>query len=62
MYTVSEMASTFDDAHWEDQCMTVMPAQFAGQSSRGIDHEATETWWFSVVDPIHVMTQQPRKS
>ena len=34
-------------------------AVFEGQEIRRSYDEATETWWFSVVDIIRVLTQQP---
>ena len=34
-------------------------AVFEGQEIRRIYDETTETWWFSVVDIIQVLTQQP---
>ena len=37
--------------------MTISPAQFEGQAIRRVYDEATETWWFSVVDVAGV-TQQ----
>ena len=39
--------------------MKVLPASFDGQSIRRVFDEATETWWFSVVDVVQVLTQQP---
>jgi len=39
--------------------MTISPAQFDGQTIRRVFDEATETWWFSVVDVVQVLTQQP---
>lgn len=38
--------------------MTISPAQFEGQAIRRVYDEATETWWFSVVDVVQVLTQQ----
>ena len=38
--------------------MNILPADFDGQSIRRIFDEATETWWFSVVDVVQVLTQQ----
>ena len=34
-------------------------AIFEGQRIRRLYDEKTETWWFSVVDIIQVLTQQP---
>ena len=34
-------------------------AVFEGYEIRRIYDEQTETWWFSVVDIIRVLTQQP---
>ena len=39
--------------------MPNQPAFFENQPIRRIYDEATETWWFSVVDVIKVLTQQP---
>lgn len=38
--------------------MKVHPSEFEGQSIRRLYDEATETWWFSVVDVVQVLTQQ----
>ena len=39
--------------------MKHLPTQFEDQAIRRIYDEATETWWFSVVDIVQVLTQQP---
>ena len=39
--------------------MKILPAEFEGQAIRRSYDEATETWWFSVVDVVQVLTQQP---
>lgn len=39
--------------------MKTLPAEFEGQSIRRVYDEATEIWWFSVVDVVQVLTQQP---
>ncbi|MDP1832370.1 MAG: BRO family protein [Geothrix sp.] len=39
--------------------MQHVPAQFENQAIRRAYDEATETWWFSVVDIVQVLTQQP---
>lgn len=39
--------------------MNVLPAEFDGQQIRRVYDEATESWWFSVVDVVQVLTQQP---
>jgi hypothetical protein len=39
--------------------MSAQPAFFESQAIRRIYDEETETWWFSVVDIIQVLTQQP---
>jgi hypothetical protein len=36
--------------------MKILPTEFDGQSIRRIYDEATETWWFSVVDVVQVLT------
>jgi DNA-damage-inducible protein D len=38
--------------------MKILPAEFEGQAIRRSFDEATETWWFSVVDVVQVLTQQ----
>ena len=38
--------------------MKVLPTQFDGQSIRRVFDESTETWWFSVIDVVQVLTQQ----
>ncbi len=38
--------------------MKILPAQFEGQNIRRVYDEATEAWWFSVVDVVQVLTQQ----
>ena len=39
--------------------MQHLPAQFENQAIRRVYDEKTETWWFSVVDIVQVLTQQP---
>lgn len=39
--------------------MKILPSEFEGQSIRRLYDEATETWWFSVIDVVQVLTQQP---
>ncbi len=39
--------------------MKVLPAEFEGQAIRRVYDEATDAWWFSVVDVVQVLTQQP---
>ena len=39
--------------------MQPQPAIFEEQEIRRVYDEATETWWFSVVDIVQVLTQQP---
>ena len=36
--------------------MKILPADFDGQSIRRVFDEETETWWFSVVDVVQVLT------
>ena len=36
--------------------MKVLPVSFDGQSIRRVFDEATETWWFSVIDVVQVLT------
>jgi DNA-damage-inducible protein D len=37
--------------------MKVSPANFDGQAIRRVFDEATETWWFSVIDVVQVLTE-----
>ncbi|MBP9653419.1 MAG: Bro-N domain-containing protein [Rhodocyclaceae bacterium] len=39
--------------------MTIRPAFFENHEIRRVYDEDTETWWFSVVDIVQVLTQQP---
>lgn len=39
--------------------MKILPTEFDGQSIRRVYDEATQTWWFSVIDVVQVLTQQP---
>ena len=36
--------------------MKILPAEFDGQSIRRVYDEGTETWWFSVIDVVQVLT------
>lgn len=38
--------------------MAILPNDFDGQAIRRVYDEATEVWWFSVVDVVQVLTQQ----
>ena len=38
--------------------MKILPTDFDGQSIRRVFDEDTETWWFSVVDVVQLLTQQ----
>ena len=38
--------------------MKILSADFEGQSIRRVFDDQTETWWFSVVDVVQVLTQQ----
>ena len=39
--------------------MKILPTEFDGKSIRRVYDEATEIWWFSVIDVVQVLTQQP---
>jgi hypothetical protein len=39
--------------------MKSLPTEFDGQSIRRVYDEASDTWWFSVMDVVQVLTQQP---
>ena len=39
--------------------MKITPAIFEGHGIRRLYDEQTETWWFSVMDIMQVLTQQP---
>ena len=36
--------------------MKILPTQFDGQSMRRVYVEDTETWWFSVIDVVQLLT------
>lgn len=36
--------------------MKILPTEFDGQSIRRVYDETTETWWFSVIDVVQVLT------
>lgn len=36
--------------------MNILPSDFEGQSIRRLYDEATETWWFSVIDIVQILT------
>jgi hypothetical protein len=38
--------------------MKILPTESEGQAIRRTYDDATETWWFSVVDVVQVLTQQ----
>ena len=39
--------------------MKILPGNFDGQSIRRVFDEDSEIWWFSVIDVVQVLTQQP---
>jgi DNA-damage-inducible protein D len=39
--------------------MKILPTEFDGKPIRRVYDEASETWWFSVIDVVQVLTQQP---
>ena len=39
--------------------MKILPTEFDGQSIRRVYDEKTEIWWFSIIDVVQVLTQQP---
>jgi hypothetical protein len=39
--------------------MKILPSEFDGHAIRRVYDEETETWWFSVVDIVQVLTLQP---
>lgn len=39
--------------------MEILPTDFEGRSIRRLYDEETETWWFSVIDVVQILTQQP---
>ena len=39
--------------------MKILPTEFDGQSIRRVYDETTEIWWFSIIDVVQVLTQQP---
>ena len=36
--------------------MKILPTEFDGKAIRRVYDEATETWWFSVIDVVQVLT------
>lgn len=42
----------------QEHILKILPSEFEDQSIRRLYDEATETWWFSVVDVVQVLTQQ----
>jgi hypothetical protein len=38
--------------------MKILPTEFDGRSIRRVYDEDTQTWWFSVIDVVQVLTQQ----
>jgi hypothetical protein len=38
--------------------MKIFPTEFDGKTIRRVYDEKTETWWFSVIDVVQVLTQQ----
>ncbi len=36
--------------------MKILPTQFEGRDIRRVYDEATEAWWFSVIDVVQVLT------
>lgn len=39
--------------------MKILPSEFDGQTIRRVYDEATEIWWFSVIDVVQALTRQP---
>ena len=39
--------------------MKFLPTEFEGQAIRRVYDEVTDAWWFSVIDVVQVLTQQP---
>ena len=39
--------------------MKIFPTEFDGQTIRRIYDEAADIWWFSIIDVVQVLTQQP---
>lgn len=39
--------------------MKIFPTEFDGKSIRRVYDEATDSWWFSIIDVVQVLTQQP---
>ena len=42
--------------------MKIFPTEFDGKATRRVYGEATETWWFSVVDVLQLLTLQHGRS
>jgi hypothetical protein len=43
----------------KESAMQQLPTQFEDHAIRRVYDETSETWWFSVVDIVQVLTQQP---
>lgn len=55
----TSILSTFAITATSRSCtLKILPADFDGQSIRRVFDDKTETWWFSVVDVVQVLTQQ----
>ena len=39
--------------------MKIFPTEFEGKTIRRVYDEATDIWWFSIIDVVQVLTQQP---
>lgn len=58
--TIWRMSSIWSKlAHaFEGSRMNISATQFDGKDIRGVYDEASETWWFSVMDVVQVLTEQ----
>lgn len=41
--------------------MSIQPTRFDDQDIRWVYDEATETWWFSVIDVVQVLSDNARR-
>lgn len=39
--------------------MKILPTEFDGQAIRRVYDEKADIWWFSVIDVVQALTQQP---
>jgi DNA-damage-inducible protein D len=45
--------------HEKELVMKILPTEFDGQAIRRVYDKEADVWWFSVIDVVQVLTQQP---